>query len=703
MYSKRIKNFIILSAFFLLVCLLRLIQMQLLPDSSLQDEITKLKLRRGRYTQLKTVRGRILDRKNRVLASEQLRFQLHINYELSSFADKRVIENKRLKAAGKYPPEIITVETEKELERGLENLQQIIEKCTYFGPEYITIEEKIKRINNSIWNLRTFLAWRRNNLNPDIIKKYDNKISNIPLSEAITDFEKQEPNERRRFLLVSKVDDIAEMNKTWPLLELKTDDDIFTAQLEFMNSDGIQIIPKAHRFYPYGPVAAQTIGWVGPATQEQDKRLLAKDRLSRYLSDEVCGREDGVEYIYETTLRGRRGEAVYDIDHKLIERTETQFGKEISITLDIELQKRIEDYLANCQFNAYCKTPTAAVVIDVATGDILAMASMPNFDLNRARYDYGILAQDPNEPLRNRAINKHYPPGSVIKPILLVVGLESGKITPEQIISCAAKKAPKGWPNCWIYNKYQICHDDKWQYSGGNNARNAIKGSCNIYFSQLANSINPEVLQQWLSAFGYGREIPFTSATYSSSPVDHSSNHKLRNLRQAHGIISVQNPELRYFGLGQGSLRVTPLQVANAFAAIARGGLYKLPRLFMDNTDNAKFEPVDLNISSETLAVIYDGMSAVINEFGGTAYDEFAHSNFAEQGIKVYGKTGSTQEPANAWFAGFAEDSKGRSIAIAVIVEGGQHGSSDAAPLARDIIGFCIEAEYIGQNNQIVR
>ena len=89
-------------------------------------------------------------------------------------------------------------------------------------------------------------------------------------------------------------------------------------------------------------------------------------------------------------------------------------------------------------------------------------------------------------------------------------------------------------------------------------------------------------------------------------------------------------------------------------------------------------------------------MSAVVSESGGTAYNEFVHSGLAGQGINVYGKTGSTEQPDNAWFAGFAADNAGRAIAIAVVVEGAQRGSSDAGPLARDIIQFCIEEEYIG-------
>jgi cell division protein FtsI/penicillin-binding protein 2 len=143
-------------------------------------------------------------------------------------------------------------------------------------------------------------------------------------------------------------------------------------------------------------------------------------------------------------------------------------------------------------------------------------------------------------------------------------------------------------------------------------------------------------------------------------------------------------------------------------ATIAREGLFKPPRLFMSSvTQAAKNTPydssatgqgTDLEISLGTLAVIYDGMSAVVNEISGTANTTFADvlPGLAEKNIKVYGKTGSTQAPEIAWFGGFAVDGKNKSIAIAVVVEGGQSGSRDAAPLARDIILKCIEFGCIG-------
>jgi penicillin-binding protein 2 len=720
MYHKQIKIFAILLTFFLFAYLLRLAQMQLLSNSFYRDKITKLKLQKSHSRQFKTVRGKILDRNGKVLAVDEPQFQLYINYGLTCFMDDRVREGNLLKAADKKDDTGASeAKAQKEMDDGLADLNQIISKCAQLGGVKPTeVKTEIQKINDFIWKRRTFQAWRDNFSNSEVFENYKNIIS-IPDYVATADFEKKEANPVERLRLINKVD-IAEMHKSWPLVELKTDDDIFTAQLEFSDIDGVQILAKGQRFYPFGSAAAQTIGWVGPATQQADRQLFADDKLSRYLDDEVCGREDGVEYACETILRGKRGKIVYDIDRELIDETKAQLGKDVSLTLDIELQQRIEGYLTDCKGNPNCLAPMAAVVIEVASGDILALVSEPIFDLNRIRRDYTSVAGDPNEPLRNRAINKQYPPGSAIKPLILIAGLESGKITADEIIHCPAQKAPKGWPNCWIYNKYHWTgHDDMWQ----NNARNAIKGSCNIYFSQLADRIEPLVLQQWLSAFGYGHVSSLVARNSSLELQD--TGQGTRELRQAPGQISTvvgqvstipaqsTNPtfeqlpplnrsERRYFGIGQGNLRATPLQAANAMAAIARGGVYKSPRLFLtpDATRDEERETRDekgLGISAETLSVVRDGMYAVVNEPDGTAYKEFATAGLAEQGVKVYGKTGSTEEPANAWFSGFAEDGKGRKLAIAVVVEGGQHGSSDAAPLARDIIQFCIEAGYIGR------
>ncbi|HUT45464.1 MAG TPA: penicillin-binding transpeptidase domain-containing protein [Sedimentisphaerales bacterium] len=703
MYDRRVKIFVIFSLLLLAVCLLRLAQMQLLTASSVQHEIAELKQQRGQSRQLQTIRGRILDRNGNVLAMDEARFWVHINYDLSSFLDERVRKAMLAGAAARRDADVAVPKVDEEIREKLEDLQLIIEKCAQFkAVEPSVIWNEIEKINDYVWGQRMFQAWRKNFPKSEVFEKYDSPVS-IPFLVAIADFKTKQPDPNIRDELASKID-ILEMHKDWPLLELKTDDDVFAAQLEFMDTEGLQILPKGHRFYPYGSVAAQTIGWVGPATQQQDKKLFADDELLSYLEGEVCGREDGVEYVCETVLRGRRGELSHDIDGQLTSRTPTEFGKDVTLTLDIELQQRIENYLTGYPHDPNCGPGMSAVVIEVGTGDILALVSLPLYDLNRARYDYGELVADSDKPLINRAINAQYqyPPGSVVKPLILIAGLETGQITPEEIISCPSLPAPIK-PNCWRYNQYHVGHDSQWE----NNARNAIKGSCNIYFSHLADRIEPEVIQEWLYKFGYGHDVLFLP----DSLIDTAKTDVVRNFNQTSGIISSTNPrskilsfedvsplresDRRWFGIGQGNLRVTPLQVANAMAALARGGIFKRPRLIWEPGNS---EGTDLGISLETLAVVYDGMNAVVNETGGTAHTQFEPflATLAAEDVTAYGKTGSTERPAHAWFGGFAQDSTARKIAIAVVVEGGQHGSRDAAPLARNIIQLCIEAGYIG-------
>jgi penicillin-binding protein 2 len=733
MYKKRIAILVTAGAVLLTVCVLRLADMQLLSNSFYREQVAQLRLKSGLSQQVRTLRGRIFDRKGRVLATDEPRFWLGISYELSRFLDERVRQAIVLLAESKNP-DANTAVIQREFDARLNDLELLTAKCAQFGMSREDVVLRLQKTNDRIWNLRTFFAWARNNPSREILKKYNRNLSNIPLAEAIEDFEKRFPDPRERLVLTGKVNDIAEIKQTWPVVELKTEDDVFAARVEFINVNGVQVLAKGQRVYPFGSAAAQAIGWVGPP-QQDDKDLFAGNRLSSYLDDEVCGREDGVEYVCELILRGRRGELIYDIDRQLISSTEAEFGKDVHLTIDIELQQKIEHHLSDCGFNPNCKAPTATAVLDVGTGDVLALVSLPSFDLNLARQNYGRMAADPCEPLRNRAINPGgpgYPPGSVIKPVILIAGQESGQITAEEVISCPARKSPQGWPSCWIYLRSQgIGHDSLWV----NNARNAIKGSCNIYFSHLADRIDPVVLQNWLFRFGYGRK---SSLIARGSSLD---TNEPRDFRQAQGQISnrpasdmitsfeqvppLEPSERRWFGIGQGNLRVTPLQVANAMATIARGGVYRPVRLLdyseqpTDGNDdtmtgqdvnqpkvsnladfnNVPWGNVNLNITTRTMATVYEGMHAVVEEPGGTANREFASALpiFASHGIRVYGKTGSTQNPEHAWFAGFAKDGTGKAIAVAVVVEGGQQGSADAAPLARDILQFCAERGYIGQ------
>ncbi len=713
MYDKRVKIFIAISLAILLMCVLRLAQMQLLADSDIQDEITRLKQQKGSSRQLNTVRGRILDRKGDVLAVDAPRFQVCIGYQLSSFLDDRVVAAHKLKAAQKDPnPALIGVYKEIDAKRSQIN-EVIIPGCVKLGLSEQEARSEIKAINDYMWNQRAFQAWRGATPDPNLLAQYPD-IRSVPLSKAMADFEQRvkDPNERLR--RITEVDDLGEMRKPMPLLELKTDDDIFAAQLEFKDINDIRILPLGYRQYPHGSVASQTIGWVGVATQDRDKELFKDDRLASYREGELCGREDGVEYVCESILRGRRGELAYDIDRELIREKEPDYGDDVVLTLDVALQQKIEEDLANPQINPlYHAAGMAAVVIEVGSGDILALVSLPTYDLNVARYKYGDILKDTGKPAIHRAINKEYPPGSSVKPIILIAAMETDLIKSEDVIDCPSRPAPAGWPNCWIYRGSGVGHDSLWTNTG----RNALKGSCNIYFSQLAyRFVDPRVLQLWLFRFGYGRPLPL------ACPAPLPNDQDVRQLRQSWGQISTERPKVRqiqsfddipptrrgdeaHFGIGQGNLWATPLQVANAFATIARGGLHKPPRLFLQPSPSASGPNLaaDLNISAHTIEVIRDGMSAVVNERNGTAYEAFAPANLSRFGVHIYGKTGSTERPDNAWFAGFVEDTRGRKIAVAVVVEGGQSGSHHGAPLGCHIIKQCIDAGYVGNSTPVMR
>jgi penicillin-binding protein 2 len=293
--------------------------------------------------------------------------------------------------------------------------------------------------------------------------------------------------------------------------------------------------------------------------------------------------------------------------------------------------------------------------------------------------------------------------------------MEEGKIGPGDVISCPYHDAGRSWPNCLMFRRFGSCHDWRWQDEGGNIARNAIRGSCNVYFSRLANRIDVRRLQEWLLRFGYGRKI-LPGPDFSDMPdAANRAEAANRNLRQSAGQISVRvvpnassiedipnmgTFEKRMFGIGQGNIWTTVLQVTNAMAVIARGGMYKSPRLFLSGSDGLNDRQEYIGISATSIRTVRDGMSAVVYEAGGTAYSTFENSGLGERDVKVFGKTGSTERPNNAWFACFAEDGSGRSIAIAIVVEGGQSGSRDAAPLGREIIRMCNEAGYIGKQPQ---
>jgi penicillin-binding protein 2 len=690
MYHYRLKILIMLCVGALVIAVGRLLTLQTFQAKKARQELADMRVMA--LKQRPTVRGKILDRYGNPIAIDKPAFFLHINYQLTRYADPRWREARILRV---LTDEKTRAEIERELyeekwKQPIEDLEQSIDLAWQLADvSREEIEDNIKQINDQIWEQSRYVWWKRRNQDKTW-QQYRTRTKPISIQDIVEV-------------------DLAEMYQTYPLVELKTQQDLQRAQRELLHLKHLEIKSEAKRDYPYDSAACQLIGWVAPWRQSEAE-IFKDDTYMSYTPGEVVGKF-GLEKVYEPVLRGRRGAVRYDIEGNLLERIEPQYGRDVRLTIDIDLQRKIESLLAK---NTIEGKPSAAVVLEVANNDILALASIPVFDLNtirrRENYDRIFDSGNSKKIWEHKALERNYPPGSTVKPLILVAGLEQKKTWPDETISCGYQPPPSSWPRCISQRKFNNPHDNKW----ANNARNSIRGSCNIYFSRLANRLDARDLQHWLFKFGYGQDILPTFLPEDISEQKAAGRH----IRQAAGsiIYGVQTeaytefsqvPEIppkkmsekRYWGIGQGNLRVTVLQVANALSVIARGGTYKQPRL-IDAAGDALNQPAEysLGLSPQTLDTVRDGMWAVANEDGGTAYKVFKDSPLRiQKDMKIYGKTGSTENPSMAWFECFAMEQSGRAIVIVVLVERGLSGSGEAAPLGEKILDLCNRAGYIGK------
>ncbi len=691
MYKQRLHAFILLCIIAVVVCGVRLAYLQSVCCEDYKQQIEQLRIQPAR--QLATVRGSILDRDGRPVAVDRPTFFVAVNYQLTRLRDDRFWQMSLRKLMDRgIDREQADLDLHSRYKDDFGDLLAVIEFCAEAGGvEMEQVEDKIHKINDSIWRMRTHFAWRRKFPNADSVP-YAEKLRAVSFSE------------------IARVE-LREMYQDHSLVELADQRQLLDAEITLSTIQHARILPGTKRAYPHASAACQIIGWVGPAEPDPDDAF-SEDAYSRYLAGELAGRE-GIERVCEPVLRGRRGEVQYDRDGGLVDRMDTVFGRDVKLAVDIELQKKIEDYLSDPNDTK----SIASVVIDVASGDVLAMVSVPTFDLSTVRQNYGELLRAKNKPLANKAIAKDFNPGSSIKPIILIAGLQERKVSVSTVISCPFENQ-KPFPNCLLFRKYGSCHDWRWQNEGGNIARNAIRGSCNVYFSRLADRLDSRDLQRWLYNFGIGRRIlavPDFSMELAQlqrevvpSPLLYEVTGRISRRSPAARINGFDDipkispaykSEKRYFGIGQGNLRATVLQIANAMAAIARGGIYKAPTLIRSGAETANEKQTDLNLYSGVIATVRDGMHAVVYEAGGTANRPYNDSILSQGGrdLKLFGKTGSTESPSNAWYCGWVQDSTGRAITVAIVVEGGQSGAGDAAPRALEIIRICSEAGYVGK------
>ncbi len=452
---------------------------------------------------------------------------------------------------------------------------------------------------------------------------------------------------------------------------------------------GVNIATSSRRRYPFGPLAAHAIGYVGRITDAD----LDKNNKANYSATVTIGKT-GIERLHEKKLHGTVGYKHVEVNVqgrvlRTLETTPPTAGNNLFLTINMKLQRAVENALGD--FSG------SIVVMAPKTGEILAMVSKPAFDLNLftlgiSQKDYQQLINNTEVPLFNRALSGLYPPGSTIKPLIALAGLDSGLQTPKGQIFCPGY--------------YTLSNDDRryrdWKKSGHGlvNLDKAITQSCDVLFYDLALRLGIDRISPILKSFGLG-EITGVDKTAEATGTLPSRQWK----RQTHNKPWYPGETL-ITGIGQGYMTMTPIQLASMTATIANRGKRLRPRLLhaiQDSSNNLLqlIEPElqeDILLNPAHFAFIVDSMEHVTHKYFGTARRAFANVDYQvagktgtsqvfgiAQGAKYDSKTLQKKLHDHALFIGFAPIDKPE-VAIAVIAEHGGSGGSIAAPIARKVL-----------------
>lgn len=471
---------------------------------------------------------------------------------------------------------------------------------------------------------------------------------------------------------------------------------------------GVQVETISIRRYEHGRLLGHILGYVGAITEEEYEDLSG----ARYLYSDQIGRT-GVEAAYERQLRGTAGRELVEVDAvgnvlRTLNSRSSQPGLSIVLTIDIDLQQRIEDILLEHQGASLF---AAAVVLDVRNGEVLAMVSVPNYDVNIYEEvttdEYQELLEDPGQPLINHAIQDQFPPGSIFKIVTAVAGLAEGAITPEtRIYSPGVLEVHNELSPGIIYR-----FGDTTQ--GVFNIRTALAESSNVFFYYVAggdpyrNPENPprhpseqERLDDLADDGIVAGDVQFVGAGNEAlarwaREMGFDAPTGVDLVGEATGLITSAQQKLEAFGeewrdgdtynmaIGQGFTTVTPLQMAVATAAIANGGTVFEPRVVRELIDtNGKvvqpWQPSvrnQIDVDPEILRIVREGMA--LCTLMGTCHDALVElpemliggktgtAEFNQTGTAV---SGAEEGPTHGWFIAFApfDDPE---IAIAVFFE----------------------------------
>ena len=457
---------------------------------------------------------------------------------------------------------------------------------------------------------------------------------------------------------------------------------------------GIHIDIEPTRYYIYKKTAAHLLGYLG----EINTKELKTGKYPNVKSGDSIGRY-GIEKNFENYLQGKRGGRQVEVDAsgrtiKILRTIEPVAGLDLNLTLDLDLQQTAEKLLEN--------KAGSVVAIDPDNGDILVLASNPSFDQNDfiggiSSKKWNALMSDPGKPMVNKAIQAEYPPASTHKIITSIAALEENHINRNTTFYCPGfLKYGNRTYRCW--NKYG--HGDM-------NVIDGITQSCDVFYYQAGIKVGVDKLGQYAMGSGLGKKTGILLENEKKGLVPTSA-WKKKLYKE-----SWQGGETLSVAIGQSYNLVTPLQMAVLIAAVGNGGTLYRPRLVKTIKDGhglviKKIEPEitgGLPASKETLDIVRNGLLKVVQGERGTA------GRIRLKNIEIAGKTGTAQVYSmkkndkrktedlkyslrdHAWFVCYAP-AKNPVIAISVLVEHGEHGSSTAAPIASALIEQYIQGPF---------
>lgn len=475
-----------------------------------------------------------------------------------------------------------------------------------------------------------------------------------------------------------------------PLRLRLSEDEVARFAVNRYRFPGVDVRARLARDYPLGELAVHAVGYVGRINEAELKVLDA----SNYRGSSYVGKT-GVEKFYEAALHGTVGYQHEETNAvgrvlRVLERRLPTPGQNLYLTLDLDLQQVAELALTGKR--------GAVVAIAPKSGEVLVLASLPGYDPGMfvngiSSADYKALQADIDQPLFNRALHGQYPPGSTVKPMVALAGLEYNEVTPSTSTFCP------GWFS--LPGDSHRYRDWKREGHGTVNARLAIMHSCDVYFYDLARTLGIDRMHRYLGHFGLGAKTGIDlPAEFSGLLPSRDWKRKARNQAWFPG-------ETLITGIGQGFMLATPLQLAEATATLANRGdrmrAHILRATQPPDTRELEMQPVvhagQVPVASAAnWDTVIDAMRDVVHAPGGTAQG-------VSRGIayQMAGKTGTAQvfglkqnekykasEVAerlrdHALFIAFApvEDPE---IAVAVVVENGGSGSGEAAPIARAVL-----------------